>query len=671
MWLHKMINETHKSYRPALFLRIKNTVGNSIVTLAQQHYGLENVASHDDFIVSHDRFKKDRKEDIELDLAVKSAGEYSHIPFVSGYFDFDYAKPLFSGRFSFTFLREPIERILSFYYFCKTRNPNQYDIYALAHRVSLTDFLHLGFSNPEVRAFIWNNQTAQLSRGVGDSNQSLSPKELLSLATDHLDAFSHIGFAETFEKDRDYVLQALGIPIPTSRVMATVKPLRPVLNELPKVARDLLYELTDLDRQLYEIAWAKRNVAARCYIELASKNTSNDSTTSSVEITRDYYLGLLQQCLTGTLYGDASFAPFGSREFDPKVRERGLDWSERAQTMIGDKRLANLRELVSDLLERNVPGDLIETGVWRGGSCILMRAILLAYGDAHRKVWVADSFAGLPPGNESLYPADAGSEFHRYAELSVSLEEVKQNFADYGLLDDQVTFLKGWFRDTLPTAPIDRLALIRLDGDMYESTIDALKALYPRVSHKGYIIIDDYHVVPACKQAVHDYCSSIGITPQLCEIDGVGVYWKKIVPDTEPITAISGPTETSSETLLYRLNLALDYLNRMVIKQLLFSITKRDASLAKQQLQIADLNQQVTQEKASVQALTQQIAEERASVEALAQQIAGEKVLVEALTRQVENDANTIAEIRASPSWKVTHPLRVLNTLLRRLIQRK
>ena len=109
----------------------------------------------------------------------------------------------------------------------------------------------------------------------------------------------------------------------------------------------------------------------------------------------------------------------------------------------------------------------------------------------------------------------------------------------------------------------------------------------------------------------------------------------------------------------------------MVIKQLLFSITKRDASLAKQQLQIADLNQQVTQEKASVQALTQQIAEERASVEALAQQIAGEKVLVEALTRQVENDANTIAEIRASPSWKVTHPLRVLNTLLRRLIQRK
>ena len=453
MWLHKMINETHKSYRPALFLRIKNTVGNSIVTLAQQHYGLENVASHDDFIVSHDRFKKDRKEDIELDLAVKSAGEYSHIPFVSGYFDFDYAKPLFSGRFSFTFLREPIERILSFYYFCKTRNPNQYDIYALAHRVSLTDFLHLGFSNPEVRAFIWNNQTAQLSRGVGDSNQSLSPKELLSLATDHLDAFSHIGFAETFEKDRDYVLQALGIPIPTSRVMATVKPLRPVLNELPKVARDLLYELTDLDRQLYEIAWAKRNVAARCYIELASKNTSNDSTTSSVEITRDYYLGLLQQCLTGTLYGDASFAPFGSREFDPKVRERGLDWSERAQTMIGDKRLANLRELVSDLLERNVPGDLIETGVWRGGSCILMRAILLAYGDAHRKVWVADSFAGLPPGNESLYPADAGSEFHRYAELSVSLEEVKQEL--YSYIDQKYNDMFAKANDMINTFHID------------------------------------------------------------------------------------------------------------------------------------------------------------------------------------------------------------------------
>ncbi len=467
------------------------------------------------------------------------------------------------------------------------------------------------------------------------------------------------------------MLQSLGMPIPAGRIVANSNPLRPVFNELPKATKNLLYELTDLDRQLYETAWARRNVASRRYIELAAKTTSINSTVSPTEKTRNYYLGLLQQCLTGTLYGDASFAPFGSREFDPKLREHGLDWPERAQTMVGDKRLANLRDLVSILLAENIPGDLIETGVWRGGSCILMRAILLAHGDVRRKVWVADSFEGLPPGNESLYPADAGSEFHSYAGLAVSLEEVKQNFRDYGLLDDQVAFVKGWFKDTLPTVPIDRLALIRLDGDMYESTMGALQALYPKLSHSGYVIVDDYHVVPACKQAVHDYCSSIGITPQLREIDGVGVYWKKTESDNQHIAAISATVEISTADLLNRLNRLLDYLNRIAIRQLLLSVTKRDAGLAKQQMRIADLSQQVDERTASVEALTRQIAERDNSIEALTRQIAERDNSIEALTRQIETSTNTICEIHASSSWKLTHPLRVLGALLRKAASRQ
>jgi len=87
--------------------------------------------------------------------------------------------------------------------------------------------------------------------------------------------------------------------------------------------------------------------------------------------------------------------------------------------------------------------------------------------------------------------------------------------------------LKGWFKDTLRNPNIERLALIRLDGDMYESTMDGLVNLYPKLSAGGYIIIDDYHVVPACKQAVHDYCATNGISPAFAEIDGVGIYWKK------------------------------------------------------------------------------------------------------------------------------------------------
>jgi len=195
--------------------------------------------------------------------------------------------------------------------------------------------------------------------------------------------------------------------------------------------------------------------------------------------------------------------------------------------MIGQKRIENLRFCVETALQEGVPGDLIETGVWRGGATIFMRGILKAYGIRDRKVWVADSFAGLPPPDPAQYPADAGDPHHSIAVLAISLEEVQENFRNYGLLDDQVRFLKGWFKDTLPTAPIQRLAVVRLDGDMYESTMDGLKNLYPKLSPGGFLIIDDYNAVPGCKQAVTDYRQGNGIQAAIQTIDTTGVFWKK------------------------------------------------------------------------------------------------------------------------------------------------
>jgi O-methyltransferase len=174
-----------------------------------------------------------------------------------------------------------------------------------------------------------------------------------------------------------------------------------------------------------------------------------------------------------------------------------------------------------------VPGDLIETGVWRGGSTILMRAVLEAYGVRDRRVWVADSFAGLPPPSPEKYPADLGDTFHTYPELAVSLEKVQANFAKYGLLDGQVRFLEGWFKDTLPGAPIERLAVARLDGDMYESTMDALVALYPRLSIGGYLVVDDFGAVPACRKAVEDYRAEHGIDEPIEAVDWTGVFWRR------------------------------------------------------------------------------------------------------------------------------------------------
>jgi len=154
-----------------------------------------------------------------------------------------------------------------------------------------------------------------------------------------------------------------------------------------------------------------------------------------------------------------------------------------------------------------------------------MRAILKAYGVKDRKVWVADSFEGLPPPSVDVL-ADKGDILHQVSFNAVSLEKVKSNFEKYRLLDSQVEFLKGWFKDTLPKAPIRNLALMRLDGDMYQSTKDALVNLYPKLSPGGYVIIDDY-AWEACRQAVADFQKKEGIREEITMVDNNGAYWRR------------------------------------------------------------------------------------------------------------------------------------------------
>jgi hypothetical protein len=194
--------------------------------------------------------------------------------------------------------------------------------------------------------------------------------------------------------------------------------------------------------------------------------------------------------------------------------------------MIGTKRLANIRACAETVLRENVEGDFIETGVWRGGACIFMRAILAAYGVKNRKVFVADSFEGLPPPDNVHFPADMTDQHYRYEFLKVPLGNVKYNFERYGLLDDQVVFLKGYFADTLPTAEITKLALLRLDGDMYGSTMEALVNLYPKLQHGGFCIVDDFELAGA-RQAVKDYRAAETIQSPITAIDQSSVFWRK------------------------------------------------------------------------------------------------------------------------------------------------
>jgi len=214
------------------------------------------------------------------------------------------------------------------------------------------------------------------------------------------------------------------------------------------------------------------------------------------------------------------------RNLSESQRGEGRVWPGYAHTMIGLKRLDNLQNCIETVLREGIEGDLIETGVWRGGACIFMRAVLAAHGVEDRRIFVADSFEGLPAPDAEKYPADQAGRFHTFTYLAVSKEEVEDNFRNYGLLDNQVVFLKGWFKDTLPQAPVEKLAILRLDGDMYGSTMEALENLYPRLSRGGFCIIDDYYL-QGCKSAVKDYLSQHAINAEMKEIDWSGTYWRK------------------------------------------------------------------------------------------------------------------------------------------------
>ncbi len=117
----------------------------------------------------------------------------------------------------------------------------------------------MGLTEPEIKACIWNNQAWQLAHGYGNSNgkniSSFSAYELLELAIQHLDEFSYIGFAETFEEDRNHILKAIGITPPLENIVINANPGRPTVKDLPPSTLRILDELTHLDRALYEVAW--------------------------------------------------------------------------------------------------------------------------------------------------------------------------------------------------------------------------------------------------------------------------------------------------------------------------------------------------------------------------------------------------------------------------------
>lgn len=245
---------------PALFLHIQKTAGTSIVDLARRHYGSSSVTSHGDHLKGIDGTSSNKI----LFSPENIKARFGRVAFVSGHFGYDFSRVLMDGRYAFTFLRDPAERILSFYYFCKTRDPNEFDIYKLSQEVSLDAFLEMGFEVPSVKACIWNAQAWQLAHGYSNTDGryilQFTPDQILELATNHLNDFSYIGFAERFEHDRNNILCDLGIDLPKRKIVSNANPGRPGVRDLPSSTAKLLDELTELDRTLYKEAMALQGV---------------------------------------------------------------------------------------------------------------------------------------------------------------------------------------------------------------------------------------------------------------------------------------------------------------------------------------------------------------------------------------------------------------------------
>ena len=234
---------------------------------------------------------------------------------------------------------------------------------------------------------------------------------------------------------------------------------------------------------------------------------------------REAYLDLLKRSLMGWPYSSLGYK---TTEVE---RLEGKDWPDHAMTLLSLTRLNNIHTCIESVLRDNIPGDLMECGVWRGGACILMLGVLHAWGIKDRAVHLVDSFAGVP---EPTVESDKNETFHNYGYLAVGRPKVHKNIERYGLYSKQVRFLEGWFNQTLPEYKNDRpLAVLRIDADLYESTVDCLHYLYPQLSIGGYVIIDDYVNFPHVRKAVDEYRAQNNIKAEVIGVDWSAVYWRK------------------------------------------------------------------------------------------------------------------------------------------------
>ena len=563
---------------PLVFLHLAKTGGTTFGSILLRIFDRDNRLNYGRFSQGKTRPARPTgywvNDDVEK-AVISLPPERQSAPYlVSGHFSYRVRSVLPSASRYISIIRDPIERFISLYYYHISRPDTSF------HNTSLEDFIKM---EQPMRAFSFLLNDHQARSLSGDSlldPDHADPASYAPPVTDtHLKKtieeieHSFVALGTTERMDEFSVLTAglMGwslVPmISGKRNVTKGRPKREqirdeVIDEISRLnQKDLAlvsYANARLDRQIdvakrefdrdmetfealkeqYEKGESfpkllkyerqKRGQSeARIAISRNHIKTTKDEGGLTHSGARGMYLDLMEEILINRIYDDPSIAPWLEKVNNPQARGVGRDWPAQAHSMMGMLRMRNLRTLAESLIADETPGDFIETGVWRGGGTIMMRAVLKAYGDMDRAVWVADSFDGVPTPDTDSYPADLDDTYHKARELAVPLHEVADNFRKYGLLDDQVRFVAGDFKDTLQAAPIERLALLRLDGGTYESTILALEALYDKLSPGGYVIVDDYGAIPSCCRAVDLFRKERGIEAPLHSIDWSGAYWQK------------------------------------------------------------------------------------------------------------------------------------------------
>jgi hypothetical protein len=201
--------------------------------------------------------------------------------------------------------------------------------------------------------------------------------------------------------------------------------------------------------------------------------------------------------------------------------------------------MATADVLLLAVLQKSIPGAIVEVGVWRGGMSAYLQGMLLLTGEtAKREMWLVDSFKGLPPADlMNSKNADLNNTFNsdkdqsRWAgQLSVGVQTVHDNLNRIGLMDaGNVHFLEGWIQDTLPGWNVTELAFLRIDVDIYSATYDALHYLYPRLTKGGAVLFDDWKLGYS-REAIEDYRQKYSITTPVRFLPGCidpMAYWIK------------------------------------------------------------------------------------------------------------------------------------------------